>query len=124
MENWRAQIRKGYLEMCILLVVRAKHEVYGFELLEEFSQLALNITEGTIYPLLNRMHEDALLNSHWRLDAQERGHPRKFYKLTVKGKLTLATMIEEFRQMTVTFEQFVAIDPQKEGGSDGHGSKV
>ena len=33
-ENWKTQIRKGYLELCILLLIKRHKKLYGFDLLE------------------------------------------------------------------------------------------
>lgn len=97
-ENWRAQIRKGYLELCILLLIRDHQRLYGFEILERLGAISLEIKEGTLYPLLNRMTADGVLSSVWETEASK-GHPRKFYSLTREGKKLLEEMDEEFGRM-------------------------
>jgi PadR family transcriptional regulator, regulatory protein PadR len=55
LENWLEQLRRGTLELAVLLSV-AGGPRYGLEIirhLEEFTDLVL--TEGTIYPLLSRL---------------------------------------------------------------------
>ena len=97
-ENWKAQIRKGYLELCILLLIRAEGRLYGFELLERLAALGLDVKEGTLYPLLNRMTIDGPLSSVWETD-NPKGHPRKFYSLTSEGRARLKEMGAEFDRM-------------------------
>lgn len=102
-ENWRAQIRKGYLELCILLLIRDQQRLYGFEILEQLSQMGLEVKEGTIYPLLNRMTTDGVLGSVWETE-NLKGHPRKFYSLTREGKKLLDEMNGEFERMVLIYQ--------------------
>lgn len=99
LDNWRVQVKKGYLEMCLLLLIRKHKRMYGLELLEKLESLELSLKEGTLYPLLNRMTDDGLLASTWET-ANLKGHPRKFYALTKKGAQSLGEMEDEFLKMT------------------------
>ena len=98
LDNWRVQVKKGYLELCLLLLIRNKKRMYGLELLEKLSSLDLNLKEGTLYPLLNRMTDDGMLQSTWETE-NAKGHPRKFYSLTKKGTQSLIEMEDEFNKM-------------------------
>ncbi len=95
--NWKTQIRKGYLDLCILTLIEAKGRVYGFEVLEDLKSLEFPVKEGTVYPLLSRMTNDGLLEPLW--ETQGKGHPRKFYSLTPKGSEHLKNMESEFIKM-------------------------
>lgn len=99
LDNWRVQVKKGYLEMCLLLLIRKHKRMYGLELLEKLETLELTLKEGTLYPLLNRMTEDGLLASTWET-ANLKGHPRKFYALTKRGVQSSNEMEDEFMKMT------------------------
>lgn len=98
LDNWRVQVKKGYLEMCLLLLIRKHKRMYGLELLDKLATLELSLKEGTLYPLLNRMTDDGLLQSTWET-ANVKGHPRKFYALTKKGLQSLNEMEDEFNKM-------------------------
>ena len=102
-ENWKSQIRKGYLELCILLLIKEKKKLYGFELLEVLEKQNFQIKEGTLYPLLNRMGADDLLASIWDTSGISSGHPRKFYSITKKGEKALKEMSEEFDKLTEVY---------------------
>ena len=104
LDNWRVQVKKGYLEMCLLLVIRRNKRMYGLELLGALSGLELSLKEGTLYPLLNRMTEDGLLQSSWDTE-NLKGHPRKFYSLTKRGQQSLAEMESEFARMVELIEK-------------------
>ena len=45
------------------------------------------VVEGTLYPLLNRMKRDGLLQYEWKESTQ--GPPRKYYALTEDGEEAL-----------------------------------
>ncbi len=83
-DKWEAQMRKGCLEMAVLASLWTGPQ-YGLEilrLLERDSRLVLS--EGTIYPILNRLRAEGLVNSRW--EEAEAGHPRKYYSLTDAGR--------------------------------------
>jgi PadR family transcriptional regulator, regulatory protein PadR len=101
--NWRSQIRKGYLELCILLLIRERQRLYGFEILETLAGMDLEVKEGTLYPLLNRMTTEGVLASVWETE-NLKGHPRKFYSLTREGKKLLDEMNGEFERMVGIFQ--------------------
>lgn len=89
-ENWEKQIRKGWLELAILASLR-DDRLYGLEILrrlETHSDLVL--AEGTIYPILNRLKRDGLIESRWV--ESEAGHPRKYYWLTAPGRRRAVVM--------------------------------
>ncbi len=91
-EKWEAQLRKGCLEMAVLATL-APGRSYGLEIiraLEKHSNLALS--EGTIYPILNRLRQDDLVEAAWV--ESHSGHPRKYYSLTAKGRERAARMAQ------------------------------
>ena len=103
-ENWKTQIRKGYLELCILALIRKHAKLYGFEILERLSDASLDVKEGTLYPLLNRMAADDQLRASWETE-NLKGHPRKFYSLTKSGEKFLDGMTEEFDRLVQTYRR-------------------
>src|SRR5476651_2188227 len=100
--NWKTQIRKGYLELCILLIVAKYNRVYGLELIEKLTVMELETKEGTLYPLLSRMTTDGVLSSVWETE-NLKGHPRKYYSLTKEGRKVFQQMIIEFEKMVKIF---------------------
>jgi len=96
--KWKTQIKKGYLELCILALINKHTRLYGFELLELLEKAELSVKEGTLYPILNRMTIDGMLASVWETQ-NPTGHPRKFYSLTREGKRALDSMQEEFEKL-------------------------
>ncbi len=102
--KWKTQIKKGYLELCILALINKHTRLYGFELLELLDKTGLSVKEGTLYPILNRMTVDGTLASVWETQ-NTTGHPRKFYSLTRDGKKALDDMQGEFTKMVAIHEK-------------------
>ena len=82
-ENTKAQMRKGVLEYCILLVLEGK-PLYASDIIDELKNSKLIVVEGTLYPLLTRLKNAGLLGYRWEESTQ--GPPRKYYELTDIGK--------------------------------------
>lgn len=90
--NWKSQVKKGTLTFIILNILR-KNEYYGYELMEQIRKhTEIEIAEGTLYPLMNRLKAENLVDAKWV--EQETGIPRKYYSLTDMGMKTLVQMNE------------------------------
>ena len=58
------QFKKGVLELIVLESVRKK-DMYGYELVEEVSEV-IDVNEGTIYPLLKRLTNEHYFETYLR----------------------------------------------------------
>ena len=90
------QLKKGTLELCVLSLL-SKADMYGFELVGAISA-QIQISEGTIYPLLKRIKDDGYVTTYLR-ESQE-GPPRKYYSITQSGRNSLQTMEAEWRSLS------------------------
>jgi PadR family transcriptional regulator PadR len=97
MDNKITQLRKGILELAILGVLsRGRH--YGYSLVRSISgSTDIDLTEGTIYPILGRLAKEGLVQSEWVESSQ--GPPRKYYTLTLKGEEAFLVLDREFRKL-------------------------
>ena len=93
-DNTKAQMRKGILELCILATISQKPQ-YSSEILTQLKAAKLLVVEGTLYPLLTRLKNAELLEYHW--EESNSGPPRKYFKITAKGKETL-------KELTLSWE--------------------
>ena len=53
-ENTQAQMRKGILEYCILLII-SQQDAYVPDIISKLKASKMIVVEGTIYPLLTRL---------------------------------------------------------------------
>jgi len=95
-ENAKAQMRKGTLELCILAIV-SKKDCYASDIIQTMKDKNLIVVEGTLYPLLTRQKNAGLLNYRWEESSQ--GPPRKYYALTDKGKAHLKPLESSWKEL-------------------------
>lgn len=105
MDKWEVQLRKGCLELAVLASLW-QGRLYGLEILRRLEQgSALAIAEGTVYPLLNRLKQEGLLDSEWvEADA---GHPRKYYRLTAAGRRRAQAMAQSWARFSAELDQLL-----------------
>jgi PadR family transcriptional regulator PadR len=96
-----SSIRKGLLEFLILRIIAAD-KVYVADMLERLSRTEFATQEGTLYPLLSKMRREDLLDYEWR--ESDAGPPRKYYKLTTKGRSQLAELNRYWKQINTTVD--------------------
>ncbi len=103
LDKWSSQVRKGTLEFILLLFVQKK-EYYGYELIEDVKQvLAADLSEGTLYPMLNRLQKEGLITSEWR--EMGSGVPRKYYTITPIGAQSLDAMKKEWLKISFAIQK-------------------
>jgi PadR family transcriptional regulator, regulatory protein PadR len=79
------ELKRGTLEL-VLLHLLAEKERYGYELTSELAGRSggeYELKEGTLYPVLYRLEKAGQVEPYWA--TQERGVPRKYYRITVAG---------------------------------------
>ena len=90
------QFNKGVIEMCVLALV-SKRDYYGYELVETISK-RIEISEGTIYPILRRLTNDKYFETY--LKESTEGPPRKYYKMTIIGRKETEKLLNSWGQFT------------------------
>ena len=106
LEKWRGQMRKGFLELCVLALLDSRGTAYGLDLMEGLGQAGVEVGEGTLYPLLARMTREESLSAEW--ETPDKGHPRKYYKLTQAGRTALSAMKDSYEADFKAFETLVS----------------
>ena len=103
--KWDSQLRKGLLDFIILLYLQKK-DFYGYELIRELKRVTdIELSEGTIYPLLNRLKKEDLISAKWV--EMETGVPRKYYRITEKGRNALKDMQISWEQIVIAIKKLV-----------------
>lgn len=101
-ENTKAQLRKGVLELCILSIL-AKERKYASEIISHLKDAKLIIVEGTLYPLLTRLRSAGFLAYEW--EESKNGPPRKYYSITAQGKDFLSELSASWNELKDAVEQ-------------------
>ena len=95
--------------MCVLALV-AQRDFYGYELVETISQ-KIEISEGTIYPILRRLTQEKYFETY--LKESSEGPPRKYYRMTSLGKSETEKLLKSWDQFTTDVNEI--IHGQKKG---------
>lgn len=103
-ENTKAQMRKGVLEFCILQLLR-KNEMYPSDIIHSLKESKLIVVEGTLYPLLTRLKNAAILDYRW--EESNAGPPRKYYKLTPTGEQVLSELSQTWNELQSAVNQTI-----------------
>ena len=101
-ENTQAQMRKGVLEYCILLVI-AQRDAYASDIIGRLKKSRMLVVEGTVYPLLTRLKNTGLLSYRWEESPQ--GPPRKYYSITTEGQAFLRELETSWNDLTAAVER-------------------
>lgn len=101
----KTDLVRGTLDMLVLRVL-SRGDLHGWGItqkLEQLSQSALRVEEGSLYPALYRMEDKGWLKSEWRMT--DKGQRAKYYTLTRAGHKQLETEKESWERMTSIIAQ-------------------
>jgi PadR family transcriptional regulator, regulatory protein PadR len=90
------ELRRGSLELTVLHLL-SLGEAYGYEIVTKLSTStdgALEVTDGTLYPVLYRLERGGFVDVRW--ETMKRGVPRKYYRLTDAGRAELTRLTREW----------------------------
>jgi len=90
------ELKRGSIELAVLHVL-SWGEAYGYEIVTTLmgqTNGALEITDGTLYPVLYRLEAAGFVDVRW--ETAKRGVPRKYYQLTKAGRGELARLTDEW----------------------------
>lgn len=107
--GWQTQLRKGAAELVVLAIL-GRGELYGLQILEQSGAAGEVISDGALYPLLNRLEREGKLASRWSLD-EGVSHPRKYYRLTSDGEALLSEMRLVWAEFRNTITSIVEAKP-------------
>lgn len=99
------QLRKGTLELVVLAALQGR-TMYGLELLNMLHKFeTTKITEGTLYPLLDRLKKDGAIEAKWVQEGDTR--PRKYYNLAPAGAIKLEILSDYWRRSVPDIEHLL-----------------
>lgn len=92
----KRELLHGTLDALVLTTLaRGARHGYGIaRWIEEETDEAVVVEEGSLYPALYRLERRGLIDAEW--GTSELGRKAKFYRLTPRGRRQLATETEEW----------------------------
>ena len=109
------ELKRGALELIVLHLL-APGEAYGYEIVSKLTAEtdgALEVTDGTLYPVLYRLERAGYVAIRW--ETPERGVPRKYYALTGTGR-------EHLQRLTGEWTKFAGAMARLLGNAERKGS--
>jgi PadR family transcriptional regulator PadR len=97
------QLKKGALDLCVLALL-SRGDSYAYQIASRLAQ-AVDMGEGTIYPLMRRMQADGLVETY--LVESSSGPSRKYYRLTNAGRQSFAAQKGAWRAFASAVDAIV-----------------
>ena len=97
MQRMAAEAKLSHTAALILQALHVGY-IYGFSVME-----VTGLPSGTVYPAMRRLERDGLIQSQWEKQADadaDKRPPRKYYKLTRSGKITLEASQKRYPLLT------------------------
>lgn len=104
--NGSLKLKNGVSEFLVLKMLSGE-EMYGYQLIDQIEVLSdgkLTYTEGSLYPLLNRLNREGYISKHRRSVNNRR---RCYYDLREKGKQRLAKLEDAWDALVDGMESIV-----------------
>ena len=92
---------QGTLDLLVLKTLASRGKMHGYGLtvhIQQISEEALRVEEGSLYPALHRMTQAGWLKAEW--GASENNRRSRFYSLTVAGRRQLAEEEKNWEALT------------------------
>jgi PadR family transcriptional regulator, regulatory protein PadR len=85
---------------CVLVLLELRPR-FGLELVRDLADAdGLLTSDGTVYPLLNRLRDAGLVTSEWQDHEGERA--RRYYSITEAGRQSLEAFRADWAQFSAT----------------------
>ncbi len=107
-DKYIRQMKKGVLDMLVLKLLE-KDKKYGYQLISELKEKSgelFILKEGTLYPILYRLEDDAYVKSSW-CSPQGKQIARKYYQITDKGREALDEISNLWTEMSCGIRQIM-----------------
>ncbi len=101
MAKARNEALKGALDLLILKTLDRRGPLHGYGIatqIEQVSQEALRVEEGSLYPALHRLEGAGWISAEWK--SSENKRRARYYALTKAGRKHLEQEEETWRQLT------------------------
>ena len=101
MADPKSDILQGTLDLMVLKTLDAMGPLHGYGIarrIEQLSEKALQINQGTIYASLVRLLQRGWIKAEW--GASDNNRKAKFYSITKSGRKQLASQTEDWERFS------------------------
>jgi transcriptional regulator len=110
----KSEILQGTLDLMVLQTLDAMGPLHGYGLarrIEQISEEALRVNQGTIYLCLVRLVEKGWVKAEW--GASENNRRAKFYAITKSGRKQLAREAENWSRVSGVIGRLLKLSPRR-----------
>lgn len=112
--TWPTAWTRAALELSALALVCAHGPTHGYDVAKRLESAGLGAVKGgTLYPVLGRLEDQGLIESHWA--PGEGGPGRKVVSATAAGREALAGRRDRWRAWTAAVADVLAPVSSQEG---------
>jgi PadR family transcriptional regulator len=92
---------QGTLDLLVLKTLASRGTMHGYAItlhVEQISENALRLEEGSLYPALHRMTQEGWLRAEW--GASDHNRRARYYSITAAGRRQLAAEEKSWQHLT------------------------
>jgi transcriptional regulator len=92
---------QGTLDLLVLKTLASRGSMHGYAItlhVEQISENALRLEEGSLYPALHRMTQEGWLRADW--GASDNNRRARYYSITAAGRKQLAAEEKSWQELT------------------------
>src|SRR5580698_9676006 len=108
MGETKSDVLQGTLDLMVLKTLESMGSLHGYGIarrIEQVSDNALSLNQGTIYPALLRLEQRGWIKSEWGLSDTNRR--AKFYSLSRIGRRQVEMETENWERVAATMARFL-----------------
>ena len=105
-----ANVLQGTLDLMVLRTLETMGPQHGFGLAKRIQQIsdgALDLNQGTLYPALLRLEHRGWIRSRW--GNSDNNRKAKFYEITARGRKQVERESEEWARTVAIMDRFVRL---------------
>ena len=109
MGDSKSDVLQGTLDLMVLKTLESMGPLHGYGIarrIEQVSEDALSLNQGTIYPALLRLEQRGWISSEWGVSDTNRR--AKFYSLSRNGRKQIEMETENWERIAATMARFLA----------------
>jgi PadR family transcriptional regulator, regulatory protein PadR len=103
---------QGTLDLLVLKTLASRGQMHGYGItlhIQQISEAALRIEEGSLYPALHRMTQAGWLRAEW--GASENNRRARFYTVTPAGHKQLQEEEQNWGELTQAVSRVLRFNP-------------
>jgi PadR family transcriptional regulator, regulatory protein PadR len=104
----KSDVLQGTLDLMVLKTLESMGPQHGYGIarrIEQISDQALRLNQGTIYPALLRLRQRGWIKAEW--GTSENGRKARYYSLTKTGKGQIEKETESWERVAATMARFL-----------------